>query len=289
MGNGIYIDILFITNTLIGYFILRACAALCDEKRDIVRFVIASCLAGFSSFVILLDINSAILLWIYKLFTAAIICIITINSIKLRRLIKFTIWYIVLNLLLAGIVFGIMYYIYPRGIILNNFTIYFNVSPITLLLSVLIMYLIIKVLTLFFTKPQEHLLADISFSCDNTIINCRALVDSGFNVRDTLCELSPFLVSLPDVRAAMPIKIINGIDAFNGKKDAEFITCIYPICVQTANGTQALPSVNVDNFTVKINGKSAVLNGCAAMFTGEILGDGSFNAIIGMKLAKEVM
>lgn len=289
MDNVVYIDILFITNALIGYFILRAALRLCDESSSVPHLILGACLAGFASFVILISFAWNALLWLLKLSFAIVICAITLKAPRPRRLIKLTIWYIVLNVLLAGLAFLIMYYFNPKGIIISNLTLYFNISPLLLLACVLLMYIIIKVLTLLFTKPQEQFFVNITFVCAGVCISCRALVDSGFKVSDSLLGTEPFLVSLAALKTRLPPKLLGGLDAFYGKKDSAFVSYIYPVCIHTAAGEQALPCVKVNDFAVHTNSKSSPVSNCAAMFTSEILGDGSFDAIIGMRLAKGVM
>ncbi|MEG1569103.1 MAG: sigma-E processing peptidase SpoIIGA, partial [Oscillospiraceae bacterium] len=75
MGNIIYVDILFITNALIGYFTLRASCKLGGDKCTTLRIILASIVAGFSAMIIFIELNNW-LLWLYKITSAILVCYI---------------------------------------------------------------------------------------------------------------------------------------------------------------------------------------------------------------------
>ncbi len=281
----VYVDVLFITNALIGYFTLLATSKLCGEKPMPLRLTLGAVAAGFASCIIFVPLGNAIL-WIFKIGTAVLICVLSFRFTKARSLAKAVVWYLLLNFALAGTVFAMQYYFSPQGIEIHNLTLYFNVSPIVLLLSVLVVYLAVTLICLIFARPQAQLIADVTFRCGDREVNCKALVDSGFSVKDPISGQEAFMVSYSDVKHFLPADISQMLLLYLLRGVAEQSNHFRLICVHTAAGTKALPAVKATDITVKIGHKTAIFPSALAVFTNEPLAGGSFGAIIGMQFAK---
>ncbi|MEG2405393.1 MAG: sigma-E processing peptidase SpoIIGA [Oscillospiraceae bacterium] len=288
MGNIIYVDILFITNALIGYFTLRASCKLGGDKCTTLRIILASIVAGFSAMIIFIELNNW-LLWLYKITSAILVCYIAFTAKNIRMFLKLVVWYLMLNFALAGTVFAIQYYFSVQGMQVNNLTLYINVSPLVLLFSVLSVYLSVNIICLIFAKPQENVLANIEFNCKGNVIACKALVDSGFRVKDAISGKDAFLVSYSDVKHLLPLAVSQILLLYLSSGNASDNTDLHLVCIHTAAGTQALPAVKVNSLTVKIGSKCDTFKDVMAVFTSEMLGGGSFSAIIGMSFAKNCL
>lgn len=278
----IYIDMLFLINALLGYFLLRGVGAICHFQPNIIRIVLSSIIAGFSSFIILLPSLPWWAAIFYNIGISVLICACAFKFISYRMLLCSMFWYLALNIALAGIVLAAVYYLGASGISLNNMAVYFDISPLVLLLCVVVAYLSIKLSGLLFAPAITGEKAYISFICKGLPCNCIALVDTGFSVNDISGRQS-FLVSLNGLKGQILPSLYNDLQSYlDGGTPLDNIFSI--ACINTVSGLKALPSVKVIDVCIRHKKNKIVLKDAAAIFTQQAVGDGSFDAIIGSQL-----
>lgn len=288
MQPSVYIDMLFIINTLIAYFVLRASGLICQDNISIARICMASVFAGFCSFVILMPPMSTLVAWIYKITTAFLICAIAFSIKSMRALFKRIFWYIFLNLSLAGVVFAAMYYFNASGMHTNNLAIYFDVSPPVLLLCIVTVYLCVKLSGILFGQPKNIKHAKLNFFIAEKNCTCTALLDTGFKVNDPIGGKKSFLISLNAIEAQLNPLSVEDINKFFDGSTPQNGTMLMLICIHTATGVKTLPSVKASNITVNIDNKKLKLKEANAVFCSENLGDGSFDAVFGTDFISQI-
>lgn len=275
----IYIDMLFLINALLGYFLLRGVGALCRIPPNLIRIVLSSILAGFSSFIILLPSLPWWAALLYNFAVSAVICACAFRFISYRMLFRSMFWYLALNIALAGIILAAVYYLGASGISLNNMAVYFDISPLVLLLCVVVTYLGVKLSGLFFAPVSADEKAYITFDCKGMPCSCAALVDTGFNVKD-MSGKQTFLVSLNALKGQLLPSLYNDLQSYlNGGAPVDNIFAV--VCINTVSGYKALPSVKVSKVCIRHKKQKIMLEEAAAIFSAQPVGDGSFDAIIG--------
>lgn len=151
----IYLDVLIITNIYVNYFILKATARLSHSALSIKRCIIASIFGSVFSFTIFLpDIGSIFILGI-KLAGALLIVRIAFSRLDLKRFLKLTVIFFVMSFVFAGVIYLICQITETSAILVNNYSVYFDISLVTLAVSTIVAYVIICLISYILDKKMN--------------------------------------------------------------------------------------------------------------------------------------
>ncbi len=206
----IYLDVLLLTNGWIAVVLLAACAILCGQSVKWGRLVLAGAAAAGASLIILLPPFPFLLQILYQIGSAALIVGIAFPWKGIRAFTRQGIWYVLMNLLLAGGVSSAC----VRGVSWaesNNLCCYFQISPMVLLGSSLGLYLLFSVI--------RYLLGGFKTFCTLDLagagwqLQVSAYCDTGLTVVDPLTGKDVILLYYPAVKNRLPMAIQQGVDA----------------------------------------------------------------------------
>lgn len=281
MRGIVYVDILVLVNGVIGAFLLRCTARLCGCRAEGWRFLLGSAAAGLSSLILLLPPLPDAVLWLLKLGSAALIVLAAFPWQGARWYLRALFWYAALNILLSGVVFAALYYGALGNIETNNLTLYFNVSPLTLIVCVTAVYLAMRLCLFAFGKPAGHPTAPFSAWFGRWEVTGTALLDTGFSVRDPVSGEEAFMLSRPAVDRMLPPELAAKLDTYfsSGQLDAP----LRLVPTQTAAGMRLLPAVRADRLLLRRQGALRAQACTLAVFTPEQLGGGQFSAVLAAK------
>ena len=273
MRGVVYVDLLFLINALLGAFLLKCTSRLAGRACTGWRLLAGGGAAGLSSLVLLLPPLSGPVLWSVKIGTACAVVAVAFGWHGPRSYGKALLWYGLLNLLLGGAVFAALYYGLFGGIEVHNFTIYFNVSPVTLLVCVGGVYLAVELCAWAFGRPQEHPVAAFRVAVGGAEVRGTALVDTGLRVRDPITGQGAFLLSLASVRAQLPPETAGKLETYFSRGDLAPPLTLVP--TQSAGGVRLLPALPGE-WTVDGKARGRHL----ALFTPEVLAGGTVEALV---------
>ena len=134
MKQTIYVDVLMAVNFFISYFLLLACAKFLTLPAKRGRMAAASGLGAVFSLSVLLPEFPAVLSLAGKLLmsVAMVLCAFGFGGIK--RLVRNTLAFYIINFAFAGLMVAIWYFFAPQGLVIRNSVVYFNLSPVLLIL-----------------------------------------------------------------------------------------------------------------------------------------------------------
>ncbi len=180
MKQTVYIDVLVGVNLLINYFLLLAVAKFLSIQSRRLRLLLASMLGALYSLTILLPDVNLILSFILKLAMAATIVFVAYPWRDLMQFFRQIVAFYIMSFGFAGIMLAIWYFISPQGLIIKNSVIYFNISPLLLIVLTVICYLIIRVIyRLTGRQAPEELNCRIKIDYSGKTVTCMAKVDTG--------------------------------------------------------------------------------------------------------------
>lgn len=187
-GNAVavYIDILIFLNTVITYLILLATEKLSRLRSRIYRLIISSLIGGFLSLYILLPQQSVLIEFTVKSVFGAVIILTAFKVASFKIFLRALITFLFTSFLYAGSMFALWYIIKPENLLINNGIVYFSVSPIVLLTSSAVCYLILRFLQVVL-KPSDKYARkkEIFFSFKDKTVSCVCLVDTGCSICDS--------------------------------------------------------------------------------------------------------
>ena len=280
MRGVVYVDVLFFTNALIGWCLLRCSASLTGSAFRPLYLFGGGVLAGLSSLMMLLPPLPGWSMWMLKGLSAVLIVAVAFPKSSWRTMGKNLLWYLALNLLLSGVVLFALYYLEPKGIQLYNMTLYFNVSPLLLIGSVTATYLLLQALTFFFGRPKEQVILPFRTLVNRQKIEGKALWDTGYQIRDPISGANTFLLSFPQIRAQLPKALEMAISDYFCTGMLHEGAGIRLVPARTATGLRVLPAVKAP-LTLWMRERWCETTAILAVFTPEALGEnGAFTALV---------
>lgn len=215
----IYVDVLVLLNFIIDYFIIRLTAKITNTYIKNSRLIISSAFASLFSLKILLPKLNIFFELIVILFSSFIITIISFTK---KKLIKNLTAFFIINIIYNGLMTSLWIVLKPKGMIISNGAVYFNISPITLIISTVIFYLLINLVAIILKRISPYAKRCI-VKIDNKdkIIEFNALVDTGNSISDPysnrhviITDISTANLIFDDIDAIpkvlLPFKTING-------------------------------------------------------------------------------
>lgn len=147
MEQIIYVDILIGVNILVNYFLLLTTAKLRKIAPKKLRLLISSAVgAGFSLIIFLPPVN-IILLSIIKIIFSAVLTLIAFGYKNGLYFVKNLVLFYASNFIFAGAMLAIWFFISPKGMVINNSVVYFNISAVMLVITTAVIYLFVMLIS----------------------------------------------------------------------------------------------------------------------------------------------
>ena len=292
MRTVIYLDILLAVNFILDFFLLLAVGKICGGLAGRGRSVAAAGIASLFSLVLLLPPLPLAVQLAIKIAGSALPVLIGFQRGSLRQTAKRIFWFFLLNLLLAGAVFFWCITLSPTGIERNNLAVYFNISPITLILSVLAVYLAFCLIELLFGRPgtPEKVVLDLQLGGGR--IRVPAILDTGMSLKDPLTGTPCLLLSYPQIRPQLAQPLRRELDDyFDGKMPAYHSggRTLRLIPCATAAGEELLPAYRCEQCLIEYNGRKLTAPRAAAAFTRFPLRGEASGGLIGPELMEPIL
>ena len=240
----IYVDVLLVVNFFLTFLLLLITQKLAKENSKTVRIVFASFFGAAYSLVILFDELSFAVSLLGKLAAGCIIVLIAFKYSAFKCFVKNTAIFLFVNFVFVGIMVGLWMLFKPSGIVINNSTVYFDVSALSLLVSAFIAYVISAVIIrIYNSKTAKNELYEITVYYGDIKRTFFAFADSGNNLREPFSDF-PVIVAdeslFKDVLCSrvIPVSTVNGegiLKAFKPEK----------VVISTSRGSGELSRVYV--------------------------------------------
>ena len=183
----IYADVLIITNLVIDYFLLLATAKIIKREPPLWRMILSAILASLTSLLIFLPEQSKTAEFLLKFFPSFIICLACFGYINLRRWVYTSLTFFAVAFAYAGAMIAIWYIFKPYGMAINNSVVYFNVSPLFLILFSVVGFLIFTVVSSLIAKrTAKKCIVKLCFCGKEATFS--GIIDSGNSLTDVFTD-----------------------------------------------------------------------------------------------------
>jgi len=238
----IYVDVLFVVNLVITYFLLVASALISGYAYNRKRIIMAAATGAFCCFYILVQ-SENILIDVFVKAISLVLCSAIAFGLKNKK--KFAIQmlcFAFFNSLLTGLMLIIS--LKNTAVYQENLFFYIDINPVLLVLVSLVIYLIILVFSFVKEEVSAQSIYVIDVVFDGYILkNISAFYDSGCKVKDIISNRDIIIVSFEDVRGNLPVNLRNDIDSFLKEKFEEVNTCFIPVFFNTVSGEGMMPAI----------------------------------------------
>lgn len=204
----VYIDVLFIVNLVLDYFILLSIKFFLKTSDKRWRLLIGAvvgatyaCIMYFPDLKILSNM----------IFEVLLSCLIVFVSFKIKSFISFLKYFVcfyVISALFGGIVFAIEQFLAPPILTVKNGIPYIDISPIMLIVVSGLSYLSVTLITRFVSKRyQNDKIAKIEIYIEDKKASMDALIDTGNELKDSFSGTPVIICDFQKVRSLIPIEI----------------------------------------------------------------------------------
>ncbi len=244
----VYIDVLFVINMFINYFILLITSILAKTTHNRTRFLLASSIGGlycvFAFTLSLTFLHNAIL----KILITLVISLIAFKFISIVHYIRCTVLLVVCGLSFGGLLYGVYFLFKPSTMYLNN-SVYFHISPLLLITCITASYLLLIVFSYFF-KPQsasENSNYIVTISLHGKSISTEGFIDTGNSLVDIFTDTPVILCSYKTIETLLNSEekyFFSGDFKYN--KINTLLKGVRVIPLTTVSGSKLLPAFKPD-------------------------------------------
>ena len=144
----IYLDVLIITNAVITLIYLQCICKITHSTISRIRILLSAAVGGISSLIVIVNsggfIKSA-LVTAAKLAISGLIVLISFKSHSIKSFFKYIFLYFFIDIVFSGICLAVWNITKSRIIYVKNFTVYFDISLLQMVVAAVIIYGIISI------------------------------------------------------------------------------------------------------------------------------------------------
>lgn len=143
----VYLDILLCLNLFINYFILLAAAKFTKLAPKRRRIVLGAAFGALCSLIILLPPLHSVLNFVVKMLIALGVVFMTFGRQPFKVFLKNLAAFLLISFCFGGAMIALWFAFTPKGMVINNGAVYFNISPLVLIVSTLVCYFVLRLVS----------------------------------------------------------------------------------------------------------------------------------------------
>ncbi|MCR4925403.1 MAG: sigma-E processing peptidase SpoIIGA [Clostridiales bacterium] len=201
MSQVIYIDILFVINHFINYFLLLTVAKATKTYFTRLRLFFAAALGGAYSMIILLPDMPKIVTFLFQLIFATAIVFSAFRIKGLKHFFKLFASFFAVNFAFGGIMFAVWFFFKPEAMVYKNSAVYFDINLTYLIIMTIICYVIVLLISKLIRRnaPISHIF-DLTISNNSKEVICKAILDTGNSLVDSFTGYPVIVVELNSIK-----------------------------------------------------------------------------------------
>lgn len=234
----IYIDVLFLLNFYITYFLIIGTGCITHKKISLKRRILGSAAGGIGSFVILLPAVPVILSLLGKLFICLIIALIAFGFSDFGSFLKSAFIFFGVNCIYAGIMLMLWLFAAPSEMMYNNGTSYFQAPVWGIAAFTSIAYLVLKLVARIMNKGADFdRKYSIRITTEKGYVTLNGIADSGNKLVDFFSGLPVIFCDFDKCRSVCPDEVIFQLNSGELSSDLIHGVRIVPCSTVAGAGT----------------------------------------------------
>ncbi len=190
----VYIDVFVFINIFEDFLLLLAVKRILRLNAKYYRIILGSAVGGLLSLTALKDLPF-ILNIILKLCEASFIVLVSFGYKNRKAFLKNTALLIIITFLVSGALICFYLALKPSGMAIINNTIYFNISPLLLIILTLGIYFILLLFKkIFKNHSKTELIKNVEVYYNNQHYKVKCKVDSGLNIKEPFSGSSVIII-----------------------------------------------------------------------------------------------
>ena len=289
MYQTIYIDILICVNLFINYFTLRATSKFLYIKSNKIKMILAALLGAIYSLYILLPFKNIFSSMTVKFLMSVTIILVAFGLQNKKNLIKCIVCFYSINFAFSGCILALWFIFRPDGLVVNNGMVYFNISPLVLIILTVLSYTLINIINKFIGKQENtSLYKKIHISIANQKIILNAKIDTGNNLKEPFSNLPVIVVNKGKIDSIIPkdIQLLTAQDILNPEKIKNTSIKLRVVPFRTISSEGILPAFKPDYIIIYDNNNNEIKKEVYIAICKEGILDPKYDALINPEILK---
>lgn len=203
----IYIDVLIFTNMLVNYCILNLTKKFLHINTGVLRLIISAFSGALFSLVVFLPINSQITLYLIRITSSALICLVAFYNKNIILYVKSVIATFCFSVIFCGSMILLYQTVKPDNMAIVNDTVYFQINPSGLIIISVVIYFAIRVIQRIFHREVSGEIVKLKFRVNQKVYECIGKIDTGCSVVEPFSQ-SPVIIVENSVANVKGIRVI---------------------------------------------------------------------------------
>lgn len=176
----IYVDVLVVLNLFVNYFLLLATSFSMKEDVKKSRLFIGAFLGGMYSLIVFVPEMGFAFNTLSRIAAGALIIFAAFGFKTFRRFLRLLLSFVMMTFLFAGLMIGLWIIFRPRGMVINNSAVYFQISLPLLVASTSVCYILSKLVIRFLhrNKPQKTI-CRVKVIAEGKFVEGKGMLDTG--------------------------------------------------------------------------------------------------------------
>lgn len=280
----VYLDVLLAVNWVIDYFLLLLSMRFLQISVRRRRILLGSGLGALTSLTIFLPVALSGVAFAVNLAASVAIVWASFGGNNWRMLLKALFCFYGMSFIFAGIMTALWYFAAPKGLLVKNGVVYYNISPGLFILITFVTYLVLRLAQKITNKrPGISRFAGVTVSVDGNQARLRGIIDTGNSLIESLSGTPVVVVEYEAVRQLFPPLVKNAFDGSGKTIPGEELGWqkrfrMIPFSAVAVKGM--LPSFRADWIQVEEDGKNQERKNVYIAVCNQKLSDGQYQALI---------
>lgn len=274
----VYADVLMLVNFVVDYFLLLISSHFLQKKPRLYRMILSSAIGGVFSLYIFLPKTNFLINCSAQILACALMCLTAFGFGKIKSFFRGVAVLFCVNFAYSGAMIAVWLIFKPYGMVINNSVVYFNISPMILIICTVVGYILLSVLWRIFSRSAKLALrCAITVFANGKSVRLTAIADTGNSLEDSFGKSEVIIADLLSVKVLFGnLEVENNVGL---KRRYQILPC------STVLGDSFLESFRCDSAIVECDGKKITLAKPLLAISKTGFND-DYNAIINPKILR---
>ncbi len=294
MVHVVYIDVLFAVNLIVNYFILLTVSHVLHRQDKRLRLLAGAAVGAVYALFILMPEMGFLYTALLKVVFSAGIVLLSFRINGWKPFVQLILLFYGVSFLFGGIVFALYLFCSPPGMLMRNGVVYFDLSPVTLILFAGASYVVITLLSRLLHRHEPDFYR-LSVTVNNQTASFPALLDTGNSLCEPLSGLPVLVAEYGAVCRLIPEALRpffqNGtLESLPAMENSEWRTRFRTVPYGGLNEKSGLmPAFRPDEVAVRSKKKTLISKEVfVAVCEGRLCSDGRYRALLSPSLIHRI-
>lgn len=181
----VYADILIVLNLIVDYFLLKISSKILNNNPRLWRMLISALIGALFSLYIFFPQSHILTELAVRVVMSAAMVLVCFGFRNLKYFLKAMGVLFIVTCLYAGVMIALWQILKPKGMVINNSVVYFDISPVVLIGTTVLGYFIyIGVSKIFTSSAKFAQRCEITIFADGKSVGATAIIDTGNSITD---------------------------------------------------------------------------------------------------------